>query len=140
MINITLEDNQVELGKILAGTFQISSQISNSKERYLPVVLTLGWYTEGRGDTNREKVSEQFLGSVPSHEAIPFEFQIPHYAPISYDGKLIRIIWEVTAEIRTSADQGIIGGIMAAITPKLFGNQHSVVRFRVLPRRRSNKF
>jgi hypothetical protein len=56
--------------------------------------LFIGWRTEGRGDVEHDWYT-QSIELIPQM-AIPFEWEIPLKAPPSYDGELIRILWEVT--------------------------------------------
>jgi hypothetical protein len=56
--------------------------------------LSIGWRTEGRGDVEHNWYTQN-LELIPQM-AVPFEWEIPLKAPPSYDGELIRILWEVT--------------------------------------------
>lgn len=58
--------------------------------------LSIGWRTEGRGDVEHDWYT-QSIELIPQI-AIPFEWEIPLKAPLSYDGELIRILWEVVVE------------------------------------------
>jgi hypothetical protein len=67
------------------------------------IIVALGWRTEGRGDVDSDRVAEWreagrtvFAGEVVR---VPFTFEIPGDGPVSYDGKLIRVIWEVRVRV-----------------------------------------
>jgi len=63
------------------------------------IQLSLQCRTEGRGDTETATVDYLQLpvesdGSLSS----PFTLRVPPLSPISYDGSLIRVIYEIEAE------------------------------------------
>ena len=62
--------------------------------------LELRYFTEGRGSTNSEHLSSMVIEIDTSQNAIErFEIPVPENAPISYDGQLIRVLWEIKATI-----------------------------------------
>lgn len=66
--------------------------------------VSLQWRTEGRGDKESRAVATVDLGALgelgPMQErSFPFEFRVPEEGPMSYDGKLVRILWEVKAHL-----------------------------------------
>lgn len=56
----------------------------------------MGWRTEGRRDPDRREIAHaEFLDdSVPGAEIV-VDFSIPAEGPVFYNGKVLRIIWEV---------------------------------------------
>ncbi|NJM48868.1 MAG: hypothetical protein HC860_24100 [Alkalinema sp. RU_4_3] len=86
MLNLTLLQNELIIGDRLTGRV-IWTGNNQPKE----IKLTIGWRTEGRGTVEAEKVS------CTPDDAGHFNYQIPLKAPSSYDGHILRIIWEVTA-------------------------------------------
>ncbi|PCI39915.1 MAG: hypothetical protein COB53_02350 [Elusimicrobia bacterium] len=66
--------------------------------------VSLHWRTEGRGDTNEAEVSKVDLGALgdlSSRDQRRFAFELPIHpdGPITYDGTLIRVIWEVRVHL-----------------------------------------
>lgn len=63
-------------------------------------IAKLQWRTEGRGSSDTQVVEQiqldthLFTRGVPSQ--IPIRLSVPSAGPISYNGSLIRIIWEVS--------------------------------------------
>lgn len=93
MLRISLRETALSPGAYLEGTCQ---WLPDPDEKNKKARLMVGWRTEGRGDVDRATIYEQeiFRDSVT-----PFTCQIPLTGPYSYDGQLLRIIWEVTAEV-----------------------------------------
>lgn len=98
MIRIEIPGSQFEVGSALKG--QVSwTPDQESKPR--AVRVSLGWRTEGRGN-RKEGTCDETEGSVitpGSTVTLPFEFQVPLQGPVSYDGKLMKIIWEITVRV-----------------------------------------
>ena len=65
--------------------------------------LTVDWRTEGRGDRDRAtvaRVSVPFTHGQPtSVTRFPFSFVLPPDGPVTYHGRLLRIIWSANARI-----------------------------------------
>jgi hypothetical protein len=93
MLRIALRETALPPGAYLEGTCQ---WLPDQDERNKKAQLIVGWRTEGRGDVDRETIYQQ---EIPPDFSTPFTCQIPLTGPYSYDGQLLRIIWEVTAEI-----------------------------------------
>lgn len=103
MIDINLEQTEVEAGGNLAGTL-----IWQNPENRTPKAasVSIHWYTEGRGTRNYKAAREisldpEQLMSAKERE-IPFSLEIPEDGPISYNGSLIRVIWELEVSISLS--------------------------------------
>ena len=93
MISIYLQENTVSPGQLLQGTCQWLPEANEvNKKAY----LTIGWRTEGRGNVDREILYKK---NILPQDLLPFQYQIPSKVPYSYDGELLRIIWEVTVEV-----------------------------------------
>lgn len=89
MINIYLDKDTIEVGTKLSGSCLWTPA---SKEEKKTLKLFIGWRTEGRGDIDKETIYETEI--QPSSRAY-FNCQIPITGPVSYDGELLRIIWEI---------------------------------------------
>ena len=88
MIRIVLSASTVKNGERVKGSVTYEGA---KTPRKLEVVCR--WRIEGRG-----RGREEVIGSEESQStAMPFEFDIPREGPLSYDGQLLRIIWEVAA-------------------------------------------
>lgn len=62
--------------------------------------VSLCWRTEGRGDTDRATVAELRLPIVGGDStSLPFDFTVPPDGPVTYNGKLLRIIWEIVVQL-----------------------------------------
>ncbi|GGA30113.1 hypothetical protein [Okeania sp. KiyG1] len=87
MITIELQDDVIEVGKQLSGKFSWAGNITPHE-----INLKVGWRTEGRGNVDTKTVySNSFVGTTHS----TFSCKIPALGPVSYDGEIIRVIWEV---------------------------------------------
>lgn len=98
MIRIQIPSEQVEVGSALKGQVTWTPE-KESKPRGLRV--TLGWRTEGRGNTKEGTCDETERTDIApgSTVTLPFEFHVPIDEPVSYDGKLMKIIWEITVQV-----------------------------------------
>ncbi|MBE9140278.1 hypothetical protein IQ254_24275 [Nodosilinea sp. LEGE 07088] len=96
MIDVSFTQTQLMVGSPLSGT--VNWQWTNDP-RPEKLRISMYWYTTGRGTLNREVAqslvvnAEQF--SHRDHTSIPFSLLIPHQGPVSYDGFLFRLIWEL---------------------------------------------
>lgn len=65
--------------------------------------LSVDWRTEGRGDRNRATVltvEKPFTHGQPTTlTRFPFVFRLPTEGPVTYHGRLLRVLWSVTARI-----------------------------------------
>ncbi len=91
MIRIQLKQTQVCPGQIVQGDCYWQT---DSDKDFQPATLKIGWRTEGRGTQEKMELFSQQI-RLASLVPVPFEYEIPLSAPLSYDGELIRIIWEV---------------------------------------------
>ena len=99
MIQIDLHDAVVTLGSTVRG------QVLWDPSEKAPDSLTveLRFRTEGRGteDVGVVAGTERTFTGDPTMTApwMEFEFELPIDAPVTYDGNLIRVIWEVDARL-----------------------------------------
>ena len=98
MIRIQTASEQVEVGAGVKGQVTWSPD-GDAKPRGLRV--TLGWRTEGKGNRKEGTCDEAERTDIApgSTVTLPFEFHVPIEGPVSYDGKLMRIIWEIVAQV-----------------------------------------
>jgi hypothetical protein len=89
MIRLELSQESVHNGDQVTGHASWSS--SGGKEPR-NVQVTCRWRIEGK-TRRKEEVIDKASGG---HE-VAFNFQIPREGPVSYDGKLFRIVWEIVA-------------------------------------------
>lgn len=65
------------------------------------LAVRLAWTTAGRGDRDRGVVDEARFdastGGVPP--SLEVDLRLPASGPISYDGKLLRVLWAVEAQL-----------------------------------------
>ncbi len=63
------------------------------------IIAKLSWYTEGKGDEDRDVVIEQKWSPNAEEGTQKIEWPIPR-GPISYNGNLVRVHWLI--EIKSS--------------------------------------
>ncbi|MCA1993075.1 MAG: hypothetical protein LDL41_13715 [Coleofasciculus sp. S288] len=114
MLYLTLKDSVVELGKSVTG--QVTWQSSQPSQ---PLTVKLGWHTEGRGSKQKQTVVTLELGQLSASDVRSFQCHLPREVPVSFDGKLFRVIWELRAEVRVG----------------ILGSKKQTVPIRVIPRR-----
>lgn len=118
MIQIVLTDDKVRNGERLKGNVTWRAEGSKQPRK---IEVACRWRIEGRGKEREEVVGSADMSDVGGRTevSIPFEFDIPLYGPLSYDGKLLRIIWEVAADVDLPMAR----------------DEHDVKVFTVLPRK-----
>jgi len=98
MISVTLSEDVVRLGEDVRGTASWAGQSRQPKA----ATATLRWYTEGRGNQDREEVAtveQQLDGPSAGLSTFAFSLRMPVDAPVTYDGMMIRLRWEVNVEL-----------------------------------------
>ncbi len=90
---ITLDSPAVEPGDPITG-------IVTWKGATQSVLVTLRWETRGKGDTDGEVVERATLPAV-GVVAVRFALTAPHQ-PFSFSGKLISVVYFVTASVTGS--------------------------------------
>lgn len=67
------------------------------------MVVTVGWRTEGRGDRDRGTLATLHhpfnQGQPTTLTRFPFRFVLPPGGPVTYHGRLLRVIWSVDARV-----------------------------------------
>lgn len=95
MIDICLAATPIMAGKPLSG-----SLIWQTPHGQIPKKATISvyWYTEGRGTRNRQTVQTLMFeaAQLAAGSPMPFALTLPSEGPISYDGALFRLMWELT--------------------------------------------
>lgn len=101
MIQIRFENETVELGNEIVGQVSVSP---NRKQLPKEIEIAAKWRTEGRGERDRGTVGtlSPELENLTwlTRQQFPFRFTIPDNVPISYDGDLIRFLWEVEVKLK----------------------------------------
>jgi hypothetical protein len=110
MIRIALSEQKVKNGERVKGSVTFEGSKAPRK-----IEVICRWRIEGKGRSHEEVVDR----SESEAMTIPFDFAIPREGPLSYDGQLLRIIWEIAAD----AD------IAMAF------DEHEAVAFTVVPRK-----
>lgn len=103
-LNVTLEATQAEVGASFRGRAVHrgwdGGPLDESRSRVRGVRVELRYQTEGRGTTARDTVATIELPADDNgNVGATFELPVPSTGPISYDGKLIRVLWEVKATV-----------------------------------------
>ncbi len=103
-LDIALERGIVEIGSALRGrvrrTGELDDLATDSRQPVRAVRVSLRYTTEGRGDTDERTVAECELPvDEYGRTETTFEFTVPVRGPISYDGRLIRVLWFVDAQV-----------------------------------------
>jgi hypothetical protein len=115
MIHLTLDHHTVAAGHSLSGTL-IYGETSSRQNPPDKTTLELRWYTEGRGTLDLKSIHSLTLNpeKLATGLPIPFTLKIPDEGPITYNGSLLRIIWEV----RANADYpGLLSGKDKLVQP-----------------------
>lgn len=102
MVNLELENHEIELGQSVKGQFIWQSSIRKA----IIVRISTGWSTRGKGICDRETVGKQIFSDVEPNQIYKFTVDVPINSPISYEGKLIQIVWEVKM---TTYNHGLFG-------------------------------
>ena len=99
MIRLELSQETVRTGEQVAGNASWSSSGGKEPRRFQVICR---WRIEGKGRKKEEVVGTAFGGNQ-----VAFKFEIPLHGPLSYDGKLFRIVWEIVvrADIPWARDE-----------------------------------
>lgn len=89
-IELILDAEVAEAGGIVTGRVSWRDVETVPRDVYIELL----YRTEGRGDTDRAVVDQVKLPGDTSG-AHGFRLRVPDSGPISYDGRYIRVIWEV---------------------------------------------
>jgi hypothetical protein len=98
MIQIKLEGQQVRAGERLRGQALWNSSGSKQPRK---IEVTCQWRIEGKGRAKKEVVERTLEPDIRDRTqvTVPFDFAISTLGPLSYEGKLLSIIWEVVARV-----------------------------------------
>jgi hypothetical protein len=89
MIRLEVQQESVRTGEQVTGHASWSSSGGKAARTFRVICR---WRIEGKG---RRK--EDVIDTAGGGNQVAFEFEIPLSGPLSYDGKLFRIIWEIFA-------------------------------------------
>jgi hypothetical protein len=89
MIRLELSQESVHNGERVTGHATWSSSGGKEPRRFEVICR---WRIEGKGRKKPEVIDKASGGNQ-----IAFNFEIPVPGPLSYDGKLFRIVWEIVA-------------------------------------------
>jgi len=97
VIRLDLPQDKVFNGDHLQGRVEWSS--SGKEPRKIEVICR--WRLDGKGKKREEIIDRQVEEKIASRSqiTIPFDFEIPLRGPLSYDGKLFSIIWEIFVNV-----------------------------------------
>ncbi len=103
MIRIELAADSILNGDHVRGQAHWNSD--GKEARKLEVLCR--WRVEGKGRRREEIVDLEIDVAPGARVTIPFDFEIPLLGPLSYDGKLFRIVWEIVvrADLPRALDQ-----------------------------------
>ncbi len=95
-ISLVLNEETVMAGDRLSGKL---SYLTSTPPKQVTVELL--WRTEGRGTRDRQVIDTYSIDpqQLTLGLAIPFTVQVPYEGPITYNGSLFRIIWEIKATV-----------------------------------------
>ncbi|MEL7034584.1 MAG: hypothetical protein AAFO04_03035 [Cyanobacteria bacterium J06592_8] len=114
MLTIQLQEDLLEVNQLLSGRFYWTGDKTPKQ-----INLTVSWRTQGRGTVDSETI---YSNSFTELTASDFSCKLPALGPISYDGQILRVIWEVSVE-------AIFPGILSRKQRK-----KEVKMFRVIPK------
>jgi len=95
-ISLFLDEERVASGDRISGKLSYPTQTPPQE-----VMVELLWQTEGRGTRDRQVVDTCLIDpqQLTLGFAIPFTVQSPDEGPITYNGFLFRILWEIRATV-----------------------------------------
>ena len=100
MIQITLEKSEYALGEVVRGD-AVWTPEKDCKPR--KIITKLCWRTSGRGDEDSADYSRVDIdvGEARQGMSVPLSINLdlPLQAPLSYEGRLITIFWEVCVQV-----------------------------------------
>lgn len=98
MIELQLQEGAVAPGEPLRGRLTGRTESGKAPRAF---VVEVGWRTEGRGKVDRHEVASVRLEPRGTRGEIDGQIEIPLPAggPVSYDGDLVRIIWELRVRL-----------------------------------------
>jgi hypothetical protein len=101
MIDLHLDVTQVTVGDEISGRFIWQPDDPSKLPKSAQVGLV--WLTEGRGTRDRQVVERLQIDperlTQLQQRPFPFSLKMPLDAPLTYDGYLFRLMWELEVEI-----------------------------------------
>jgi hypothetical protein len=88
-LQLRVDTPVVECGGVVRGGLSWSVDGNHRGVR-----VEVGWHTEGRGTPEKKVVAVQEM-PAEAQGAVLFQLPIPPEGPITVNGQLIRVIWEV---------------------------------------------
>lgn len=107
---LALDHSVVECGGAVTGT---ASWSGNSRHQQVGVVLR--YWTQGRGDTNNAVAARCVLGVDEAGRA-RFRLDVPPQGPVTYNGQLLRLLWQVVVCVPVTRATGRRGLTVADLT------------------------
>ena len=93
-LRIELERDSVENGDPVRGRVQWMSTGKEPRK----IVLVCRWRITGKANSHEENLSEKIEHvDGRSQATIPFDVTIPTHGPLTYDGQLFGVVWEIVA-------------------------------------------
>lgn len=98
MIQIKLENEELRAGERLRGQALWTSDGGKQPRK---IAVSCQWRIEGKGRPRKEVVDQATEPDIAGRSQItlPLDFGIPSLGPLSYEGRLFSIIWEVVARV-----------------------------------------
>ena len=104
MITITVDPAPLEAGARGTATVCAEGELTGAER----ISVDVGWRTEGRGDPDSGVIQSAEFTRDDAPPLEPWEmavdFEVPAAGPVSYDGKILRIIWEVCVTALTDGE------------------------------------
>jgi len=116
-MEIYLDEFVVEVGESLTGRIvrHPDSDGITTTSKVREIRLSLKYETSGRGTTDSSAVSTQNF-ACDSHGGVngSFSLSVPGAGPISYDGNLIRVRWQVEArlDVKMARDPKLLADVL----------------------------
>ncbi|MDH3679310.1 MAG: hypothetical protein OEV40_05095 [Acidimicrobiia bacterium] len=103
-LQVDLESGIAEVGGRFRGRLRRAGELDDlagdDDQPVRAVRLTLRYVTEGRGDTDSQVIGQlEFPVDTYGRLDTDFQLPVPPAGPISYDGRLIRVLWELEARV-----------------------------------------
>jgi hypothetical protein len=112
-LHVRVDTPVVECGGEVVGT--VGWTVAGDGHRGLR--LELRYRTEGRGDRDSASPVRLALPAQPSG-SMPFRLAVPQGGPISYQGKLIRVIWEVALVVDRPLQSDDVEAVPVTVFPR----------------------
>lgn len=97
MIRIEMPKTEVRVGDTLTGQVVWNAEGGKQPRK---IEVAVRWIASGKGQRNETVVDQTSEADVASRSqvVIPVSLEIP-FGPVTYEGKLFRIDWEVSARV-----------------------------------------